>query len=270
MNVARTRHFSPTANGFKSDNSCTQKTTSLRKSIHASTFLSEIGNTWKSTINVLENGTYSLGNFSLFCPRHFFSTASNASSKQHRDLPERQNNEDESLVGLEKNTEKAETVCQTLTHVNKSGQVNMVDVGGKTETRRHSVARGTVKLGEAAFALVKDNKMKKGDVLSVAKLAGIMAAKQTSNLIPLCHNISLTNIKVELILEEETFTVGIVARVECVGKTGVEMEALTAVSVAALTVYDMCKSVSKNIVIRDVYLEGKDGGKSGLFVRETM
>lgn len=257
--------FSTTANSFDFDNSCAQKTTSLRKNAYTPTLLSEIGSMWKSTINILVNETYSLGTLSLSCPR-YFATASNASLKQHRDVPERGYKKDESLVGLEKNTKKA----QTLTHVNKSGQINMVDVGGKTETCRHSVARGTVTLGEAAFALVKDNNLKKGDVLSVAKLAGIMAAKQTSNLIPLCHNISLTNIKVELTLDGETFTVGIVARVECVGKTGVEMEALTAVSVAALTVYDMCKSVCKNIVISDICLEEKDGGKSGLFVRETV
>ena len=145
----------------------------------------------------------------------------------------------------------------------------MVDVGAKVETFRYSIAKARVILGEKAFGLVKENKMKKGDVLSVAKLAGTMAAKQTSSLIPLCHNISLTSVEIDLALEEQGHSVIIEGKVKCVGKTGVEMEALMGVSVAALTVYDMCKSVSKDIVITDIKLMEKGGGKSGSFVRKS-
>ena len=155
----------------------------------------------------------------------------------------------------------------SLTHVNREGKASMVDVGDKKDTVRYSVAKARVKLDAKAFELVKENKMKKGDVLNVAKLAGIMAAKQTANLIPLCHNISLTNIKVNMELEEATHSVVIEGKVTCFGKTGVEMEALTCVSVAALTVYDMCKAATKDIVITDVQLMEKDGGKSGYFLR---
>ncbi len=156
---------------------------------------------------------------------------------------------------------------ESLTHVNREGKANMVCVGDKEDTRRYSVGTATVKLDEKTFGLVKDNKMKKGDVINIAKLAGIMAAKQTANLIPLCHNIPLTSIKVDLELEEVTHSVVIEGKVKCFGKTGVEMEALTCVSVAALTVYDICKAVSKDIVITDIKLLEKDGGKSGYFVR---
>jgi cyclic pyranopterin phosphate synthase len=158
-------------------------------------------------------------------------------------------------------------IGESLTHVNKEGNANMVDVGSKMNTLRYSVATARVKLGKKAFQLVKDNKMKKGDVMNVAKLAGIMAAKQTANLIPLCHNIPLTSINVDLEFEEATHSLVIEGKVKCFGKTGVEMEALTSVSVAALTVYDMCKAVSVDIVITDIQLMEKDGGKSGYFVR---
>ena len=156
-----------------------------------------------------------------------------------------------------------------LTHVNRKGKANMVDVGDKKDTVRYSVAKAKVKLNATAFELVKENKMKKGDVLNVAKLAGIMAAKQTGILIPLCHNIPLSSIKVNMELEEATHSVVIEGKVKCFGKTGVEMEALTCVSVAALTVYDMCKAVTKDIIITDVQLMEKDGGKSGYFSRRN-
>ena len=156
---------------------------------------------------------------------------------------------------------------ETLTHVNTEGEANMVDVASKADSLRYSAAKATVNLGEKAFTLVKENKLKKGDVINVAKLAGIMAAKRTATLIPLCHNIPLTSVKVDVELEEATNSLIIEGKVKCFGKTGVEVEALTCVSVAALTVYDMCKAVSKDIVITDIQLVEKDGGKSGHFVR---
>ncbi|XP_028393493.1 GTP 3',8-cyclase, mitochondrial-like [Dendronephthya gigantea] len=165
-------------------------------------------------------------------------------------------------------SKEEKTTADSLTHVNQEGKASMVDVGGKDETCRYAFAKAKVILGESVFELVKENKMNKGDVLNVAKIAGIMAAKQTATLIPLCHNIPLTSIKIDLLLEELTHSVAIEGKVKCYGKTGVEMEALTCVSVAALTVYDMCKAVSKEIVITDVHLVEKQGGKSGLFVQK--
>lgn len=156
----------------------------------------------------------------------------------------------------------------SLTHVNMEGKANMVDVAGKQDTARYSVATATVKLGEKAFNLVKDNKLQKGDVVNVAKLAGIMGAKQTALIIPLCHNILLSSVEVDIELDEATHSIVIQGKVRCFGKTGVEMEALTSVSVSALTVYDMCKAVSKDIIITDVQLMIKDGGKSGYFARQ--
>lgn len=150
----------------------------------------------------------------------------------------------------------------TLSHVDSDNKASMVDVTGKPETVRKASALARIFLGEKVFELVKNNEMKKGDVLTVSKLAGIMGAKRTSELIPLCHNISLTKVDVELVLNAATFEVNITSNVTCSGKTGVEMEALTAVSVAALTVYDMCKSVTHDIVITDVKLLVKSGGKS--------
>ena len=159
------------------------------------------------------------------------------------------------------------TLGMSLTHVNSEGKANMVDVGEKVDNFRYSVAKATVKLGELAFKLVKENKIKKGDVINVAKLAGIMAAKQTATLIPLCHNIPLSSVKIDVDLDEATYSLVIEGKVKCFGKTGVEMEALTCVSVAALTVYDMCKAASKDIIITNVQLMEKDGGKSGYFRR---
>ena len=150
-----------------------------------------------------------------------------------------------------------------LSHIDSSGRAQMVDVGAKKDTSRIAVASAKVFLGPEAFHLVKENKIQKGDVLTVAQLAGIMASKLTANLIPLCHNISITHSKVNLELDDENFTVCITGSVNSVGKTGVEMESLTAVTIAALTVYDMCKAVSREIVISDVKLLRKSGGKSG-------
>jgi len=138
----------------------------------------------------------------------------------------------------------------------------MVDVGSKSATSRAATAAGRVKLGELAFRLVVENRLKKGDVLSTAQLAGVMAAKQTSRLIPLCHNVALTSVDVTLTLDGASRSVVVECTARCRGRTGVEMEALTGVAVAALTVYDMCKSVSHDIVICDIQLVSKTGGKS--------
>lgn len=151
-----------------------------------------------------------------------------------------------------------------LTHVDESGNAAMVNVNNKADTIRNAKAQGKILLGKKAFDLVQKNQMKKGDVLTVSQLAGIMGAKQTSNLIPLCHPLLLNKIDVNLTLDHTpgSYSILVNAEVECCGKTGVEMEALTAVSVALLTVYDMCKAVTKDMQIQDVRLVAKTGGKS--------
>ena len=143
----------------------------------------------------------------------------------------------------------------------------MVNVGEKATTAREAVASGRVYVGAEAFALVRENGIKKGDVLSTARLAGIMGAKRTHELIPLCHSVALDAVKVDLELNEKELAIDVRATASCSGKTGVEMEALTAVSVSGLTIYDMCKAVSKHIVIGDIRLEAKRGGKSGNWTR---
>lgn len=149
-----------------------------------------------------------------------------------------------------------------LTHVDSSGKAKMVDVGGKNESFRVAMATGTIILGKEAFDLLRDNKIKKGDVLSVANIAGIMAGKRTHDLIPLCHNIPLSKVSVDFVLEETTYSVIITSEVKTYGKTGVEIEAITAVSIAAVTIYDMCKAVTKSMVINDIKLLHKSGGAS--------
>jgi len=149
-----------------------------------------------------------------------------------------------------------------LTHVDSEGKAAMVDVGHKIDTTRTAVATGKIVVGEVAFKLIENNQMKKGDVLTVAQIAGVMGTKQTSNLIPLCHPLILNNIDIRLRLNESDFSVIVEGSVTCHGKTGVEMEALTGVSVALLTVYDMCKAVTKDMVIGEVKLIKKTGGKS--------
>ncbi len=144
----------------------------------------------------------------------------------------------------------------------------MVDVSAKSHTVRTAVAMGRVLLGEEAFSMVQEQRNPKGDVLSTAQLAGIMGAKQTSRLIPLCHDVVMGGIDVELTLDEATQSVEIRAFAKTVGPTGVEMEALTAVSVAALTLYDMCKSVSKGMRINDIHLVAKTGGQSGNYRKD--
>ena len=141
----------------------------------------------------------------------------------------------------------------------------MVDVSGKAATERSATARGSIVMAPATFELVRGGGMKKGDVLSVARLAGIMGAKRTPDLIPLCHPLSLSSVKVDLTLNEEKQAIDVTATCKLVGQTGVEMEALTAVSVACLTVYDMCKAVDKAMIISDIRLVHKSGGKSGTY-----
>ena len=154
-----------------------------------------------------------------------------------------------------------------FTHFDKEGKARMVDVSDKAETERSATAKGSVIMQPATLALIKQGGVKKGDVLSVARLAGIMGAKRTPDLIPLCHPLALTSVQVDLTLDETRNAVDITATCKLTGKTGVEMEALTAVSVAALTVYDMCKAVDKAMQIVDIRLTRKSGGKSGTFER---
>ena len=150
-----------------------------------------------------------------------------------------------------------------LTHLDEHGNARMVDVGGKPDTERMAVAAGEVRMRPETLALIRAGQMKKGDVLAVAQLAGVMAAKRTSELIPLCHPLALTHVDVRCELDEALPGVAITATVRTSGKTGVEMEALTAVSVAALTVYDMAKAAEKTMVIGNVRLLEKHGGQSG-------
>lgn len=152
-----------------------------------------------------------------------------------------------------------------LTHFNEEGRARMVDVSDKAQTLRTAVAYGEVHLNPDTFALVRDGKMKKGDVLAVAQVAGVMAAKRNWELIPMCHPIALTGVDIDFDLDESTSLIRIRATARCKGETGVEMEALTAVSVAALTIYDMCKAVQRNIRITNICLLQKSGGKSGDF-----
>ncbi|XP_075563365.1 molybdenum cofactor biosynthesis protein 1 isoform X4 [Pelecanus crispus] len=154
-----------------------------------------------------------------------------------------------------------------LTHADEEGRATMVDVGGKPDSRRSAVAGAVVRLGEKAFGMVRQNQVKKGDVLTVAQIAGIQGAKLTSQLIPLCHNIPLNHVEVSLSLDEARYAVVIRSSCQTWGRTGVEMEALTAASLAALTVYDMCKAVTHDIVIEEVKLLSKTGGQRGDFLR---
>ena len=156
-----------------------------------------------------------------------------------------------------------------LSHFDAAGQAHMVDVGAKAETARVAVAEGAIRMQPQTFALVAAGGAKKGDVIGVARLAAIMAAKKTSELIPLCHPIALTHVSAEFDLDEAGSRVVCRTRVECSGKTGVEMEALTAVQVALLTIYDMCKAVDRGMVIEAVRLLEKHGGKSGSFVAKS-
>jgi cyclic pyranopterin phosphate synthase len=154
-----------------------------------------------------------------------------------------------------------------LSHVDAQGRARMVDVGEKAVTFREAVATGAVRMSPEVLRLLVTGQMPKGDVLAVARVAGIMAAKKTPELIPLCHPLPISAVSVEFTPQEDAGIIAIAARVKVEGKTGVEMEALTAVAVAALTIYDMCKAVDKGMVISDICLLKKTGGKSGTYER---
>ena len=156
-----------------------------------------------------------------------------------------------------------------LSHFDKDGKAHMVDVGAKDETERVASAAGSVTMAPATLKVIMDAGVKKGDVLSVAQLAGIMGAKRTPDLIPLCHPLPLTAVEVALSCDAKHDRVEITATCRTVGRTGVEMEALTAVAVAALTVYDMCKSIDRDMILGDIKLTHKAGGKSGTYTRKT-
>jgi cyclic pyranopterin phosphate synthase len=158
----------------------------------------------------------------------------------------------------------------TLTHFDAEGNAIMVDVSEKSETTRVAHAAGTIRMSPEAFQKVRSGTMSKGDVLGIARVAGIMAAKKVDDLIPLTHPLLITKVNVDFSLQDEDNLVEIFATVGICGKTGVEMEALTAVSVAALTIYDMCKAVDKSMVISDIRLLKKTGGKSGTYIRKDM
>ena len=157
----------------------------------------------------------------------------------------------------------------SLSHFDESGAARMVDVGDKAETHRFARASALVRMQPATLALIRDKKLSKGDVLEVARLAGIMGAKKTADLIPLCHPLPLTSVKLDFTFPSDD-SVRIEATAKVFGRTGVEMEALTAVSVAALTVYDMCKAADRGMTIEAVRLDEKDGGKSGHWKHDPM
>ena len=157
-------------------------------------------------------------------------------------------------------------MTEKLTHFDERGAARMVDVGGKEPTRRIAVAGGSIRMQPATFALVRSGTAKKGDVLGVARIAAIQAAKRTSELIPLCHPVPLTSVEIEFALDEAAARVDVRARAECTAQTGVEMEALTAVQVALLTIYDMCKAVDRGMTMEGIRLLEKRGGKSGDYV----
>lgn len=156
----------------------------------------------------------------------------------------------------------------SLTHTDASGRASMVDVGEKPVTHRVATAMGAVRMAESTLALVRDNGFKKGDVLAVARIAGIQGAKRTDELIPLCHGLPLENVQIDFELDDALPGVRITATASVYAKTGIEMEALAAVSTAALTIYDMCKAVDRGMVIGDICLLRKEGGRSGSWSRD--
>ncbi|MGL4450128.1 MAG: cyclic pyranopterin monophosphate synthase MoaC [Sarcina sp.] len=152
-----------------------------------------------------------------------------------------------------------------LTHFDENGNARMVDVSEKKETKRIALAKGAIKLSPKIIKRIKEGTVEKGDVLNVARIAGIMGAKATSILIPMCHPLMINGANVDFEIDDENNRIIIYGRVKITGKTGVEMEALTAVSIAALTIYDMCKAIDKSMVIENIHLVSKEGGKSGDF-----
>ncbi len=158
----------------------------------------------------------------------------------------------------------------SFSHIDNKGCSRMVDITDKEPTLRSAVAQGVVSMKPSTFEMIHNDSIKKGNVLETAKIAGIMAAKKTSELIPLCHPINISHIDINFEPDKDESSIKIKTRVRLFGQTGVEMEALTAVSVAALTIYDMCKSQDKKMIISDICLLEKSGGKSGIFVRKTV
>lgn len=156
-----------------------------------------------------------------------------------------------------------------LTHFNTAGEAHMVDVGKKAQTQRVAVAEGCIMMNADTLQLIEQGGHKKGDVLGIARIAGIMGAKKTADLVPLCHPLQLTSVKIEFNCEQVTHSVRCVATVKTNGSTGVEMEALTAVQVALLTIYDMCKAVDRGMTMQEIQLVQKMGGKSGTWTRES-
>lgn len=154
-----------------------------------------------------------------------------------------------------------------FTHIDAAGRVRMVDVSDKQPTLRIALAEGRISMNPETFESIRDNRLRKGNVLETARIAGIMGAKRTSDLIPMCHPLNLTHVHIDFFPDEETHSIRIEARSKIIDQTGVEMEALTAVSVAALTIYDMCKASDKEMVVSDIRLLEKSGGKSGPFKR---
>ncbi len=150
-----------------------------------------------------------------------------------------------------------------LTHFDSTGQAHMVDVGGKDETHRIAVASGTIRMKPETLTIIESGTAKKGDVLGIARVAAIMAAKRTSDLIPLCHPLALTRVTVDFFIDQLQSSIDCTAQVETFGKTGVEMEALTAVQIGLLTIYDMCKAVDRGMTMTDIRVQKKHGGKSG-------
>lgn len=155
----------------------------------------------------------------------------------------------------------------SFTHIDEKGRVRMVDVTEKIPSERIAVAQGIISMNPSTFRMIKNKKVKKGNVIETARIAGIMAAKKTSVLIPMCHPLNLTHVAVDFYPDESSSSIRIESSAKVFGQTGVEMEALTAVSVAALTIYDMCKSYDREMTISDIFLSEKEGGKSGKFVR---
>ena len=152
---------------------------------------------------------------------------------------------------------------QTLTHFDRAGQAHMVDVGGKPESARIARAAGSIRMQPATLSLIRDGSAQKGDVLGIARIAAIQAAKRTGELIPLCHQLALTRVTAEFVIDEAADAIHCEVTAECFGRTGVEMEAMTATSVGLLTIYDMCKAVNRGMRIENIRLLEKSGGKSG-------
>ena len=169
-------------------------------------------------------------------------------------------------MDINQNQKKPADANQGLTHFDAAGQAHMVDVGAKNETHRTAVATGTIRMKPETLAIIESGSAKKGDVLGIARIAAIMGAKRTSDLIPLCHPLALTRVAVDFTVDRSQSSVTCIAQVELFGKTGVEMEALTAVQIGLLTIYDMCKAVDRGMVMTDVRVLEKHGGKSGDWV----